>query len=106
MDLNLISRMLKFIFKKRELDFAFESRGNPSFDFEILEALIQQPNVIWLRDDQGKITNEIYYEVVGGHTHFMQIFKITENNETVFLWSRQPSARVLSEISLSLQKRF
>lgn len=70
--------------QKRELDFAFESRGNPSFDFEILEALIQQPNIIWMNDDQGKITDEIYYEVVGGHTPFMQIFKITENNETAF----------------------
>lgn len=70
--------------QKRELDFAFGSRGNPSFDFEILEALIQQPNIIWMDDDQGKINDEIYYEVVGGHSPFMQIFKITENSETAF----------------------
>lgn len=70
--------------QKRELDFAFESRGNPSFDFEILEALIQQPNIVWMDDDQGKINDEIYYKVVGGHSPFMQIFKITENNETAF----------------------
>lgn len=70
--------------QKRELDFAFESRGNPSFDFEILETLIQQPNIVWMDDDQGKINDEIYYEVVGGHSPFMQIFKITENNETAF----------------------
>ncbi|MBO6184711.1 MAG: MBL fold metallo-hydrolase [Chryseobacterium sp.] len=74
----------KIYIQKRELDFAFESRGNPSFDFEVLEALIQQLNIIWMDDDQGKINNEIYYEVVGGHTPFMQIFKITENNEIVF----------------------
>lgn len=74
----------KIYIQKRELDFAFESRGNPSFDFEILEVLIQQPNIIWMDDNQGKITDEIYYEVVGGHTPFMQIFKITENDETVF----------------------
>jgi len=70
--------------QKRELDFAFENRGNPSFDFEILEALIQQPNIIWMNDDQGKINDKIYYKVVGGHSPFMQIFKITENNETAF----------------------
>lgn len=70
--------------QKRELDFAFENRGNPSFDFEILETLIQQPNIVWMDDDQGKINDEIYYEVVGGHSPFMQIFKITENNETAF----------------------
>lgn len=73
--------------QKRELDFAFESRGNPSFDLEILEALIQQPNIIWMDDDQGKINDEIYYEVVGGHSPFMQIFKITENSETAFYGS-------------------
>ncbi|MCD1117134.1 MBL fold metallo-hydrolase [Chryseobacterium turcicum] len=74
----------KIYIQKRELDFAFQNRGNPSFDFEILEALIQQPNIIWMEDDQGKINDEIYYEVVGGHSPFMQIFKITENNETAF----------------------
>jgi glyoxylase-like metal-dependent hydrolase (beta-lactamase superfamily II) len=74
----------KIYIQKRELDFAFESRGNPSFDLEILEALIQQPNIVWMDDDQGQINDEIYYEVVGGHTPFMQIFKITENDETVF----------------------
>ncbi len=73
----------KIYIQKRELDFAFESRGNPSFDFEILEALIQQPNIVWMDDDQGKI-NEIYYEVVGGHTPFLQVFKIVENNEIAF----------------------
>lgn len=70
--------------QKRELDFAFENRGNPSFDFEILEALIQQPNIVWMNEDRGMINNEIYYHVVGGHTPFMQVFRIEENGETVF----------------------
>lgn len=74
----------KIYIQKRELNFAFESRGNPSFDFKILEALIQQPNIVWMDDDQGKINNEIYYEVVGGHTPFLQVFKIVENNEIAF----------------------
>lgn len=74
----------KIYIQKRELDFAFESRGNPSFDFEILEALVQQPNIVWMDDDEGKINNEIYYEVVGGHTPFLQVFKIVENNEIAF----------------------
>lgn len=74
----------KIYIQKRELNFAFESRGNPSFDFEILEALLQQPNIVWMDDDQGKINNEIYYEVVGGHTPFLQVFKIVENNEIAF----------------------
>lgn len=70
--------------QKRELDFAMENKGNPSFDFEVLEKLIQLPNIIWMNDDQGQITDEISYEVVGGHTPFMQVFWIKENGETAF----------------------
>ena len=70
--------------QKRELDFAMEKKGNPSFDFDMLEKLIQLPNITWMNEDQGKITDEISYEVVGGHTPFMQVFWIRENGETVF----------------------
>ncbi|MGX5684368.1 MBL fold metallo-hydrolase [Chryseobacterium cucumeris] len=70
--------------QKRELDFAMENKGNPSFDFEILEKLIQLPNITWMNDDKGEITDEISYEVADGHTPFMQVFWIRENDETVF----------------------
>ncbi|KPH14330.1 MBL fold metallo-hydrolase [Chryseobacterium sp. ERMR1:04] len=70
--------------QKRELDFAMENKGNPSFDFDILEKLIQLPNIVWMNDDQGQITDEISFEVVGGHTPFMQVFWIKENGETAF----------------------
>lgn len=70
--------------QKRELEYAMENKGNPSFDFNTLERLIQLPNIIWMNDDKGQITDEISYEVVGGHTPFMQVFWITENGETVF----------------------
>lgn len=70
--------------QKRELDFAMENKGNPSFDFTILEQLIQLPNIIWMDEDQGQLTDEISYEVVGGHTPFMQVFWIRENGETAF----------------------
>lgn len=70
--------------QKRELDFAMENKGNPSFDFDMLEKLIQLPNIIWMNEDRGQITDEISYEVAGGHTPFMQVFWIRENEETVF----------------------
>lgn len=70
--------------QKRELDFAMENKGNPSFDFTILEKLIQLPNIVWMNDDKGQISKEISYEVVGGHTPFMQVFWIREHEETVF----------------------
>ncbi|MEF9478302.1 MBL fold metallo-hydrolase [Chryseobacterium sp. RRHN12] len=70
--------------QKRELDFAMENKGNPSFNFDMLEKLIQLPDIIWMNQDKGQITDEISYEVAGGHTPFMQVFWIRENEETVF----------------------
>ncbi|GAA4165832.1 hypothetical protein GCM10022217_38450 [Chryseobacterium ginsenosidimutans] len=70
--------------QKRELGFAMENQGNYSFDFDTLEKLIELDNIVWMDDDKGNITDEILYEVVGGHTPFMQVFWIKENNETVF----------------------
>lgn len=74
----------KIYIQKRELDFAMENKGNPSFDFDTLEQLISLPNIVWMEEDQGNISEEISFEVVGGHTPFMQVFWIRENNETVF----------------------
>ena len=70
--------------QKRELGFAMENKGNPSFDFNILEKLITLPNIVWMDDDRGNISEEISFEVVGGHTPFMQVFWIRENGETAF----------------------
>lgn len=67
--------------QKRELNFAMENKGNHSFDFDTLEKLIELDNIIWMDDDKGNITEEISFEVVGGHTPFMQVFWINENNE-------------------------
>ncbi|MDR2238140.1 MAG: MBL fold metallo-hydrolase [Chryseobacterium sp.] len=70
--------------QKREFDYAMENIGNPSFDFNTLEKLVSLPNITWMNEDKGRITDEISYEVVGGHTPFMQVFWIREHNETVF----------------------
>lgn len=70
--------------QKRELAFAMENKGNPSFDFDTLEKLISLPNIVWMDENQGKIGDEIFFEVVGGHTPFMQVFWIKENDETAF----------------------
>ncbi|WP_370898455.1 MBL fold metallo-hydrolase [Chryseobacterium gossypii] len=74
----------KIYMQERELDFAMQNKGNPSFDFDILEKLIRLPDIVWMKDDKGMITDEITFEVAGGHTPFMQVFWIRENTETVF----------------------
>ena len=70
--------------QKRELDFAMENRGSYSFDFDTLEKLIELDNIVWMDEDKGQITNEISFQVVGGHTPFMQVFWIRDKHETVF----------------------
>lgn len=70
--------------QKRELDFALQNSGNYSFDFDTLEKLIELENIVWMSEDSGQITDEIYYEVAGGHTPFIQVFLIKEKDETVF----------------------
>ncbi|MDR6405492.1 MULTISPECIES: MBL fold metallo-hydrolase [Chryseobacterium] len=70
--------------QKRELDFAMENRGSHSFDFDTLEKLIELENIVWMDEDEGQITDEISFQVVGGHTPFMQVFWIREKDETVF----------------------
>ncbi|MDQ0594198.1 glyoxylase-like metal-dependent hydrolase (beta-lactamase superfamily II) [Chryseobacterium ginsenosidimutans] len=70
--------------QRRELDFAMENQDNYSFDFDTLEKLIELDNIVWMDEDKGKITDEISFEVVGGHTPFMQVFWIKENDEIIF----------------------
>jgi len=70
--------------QKRELAFAMENKENPSFDFNTLEKLISLPNIVWMDEDKGEIDTAISFEVVGGHTPFMQVFWLRENGETVF----------------------
>ncbi len=74
----------KIYFQQRELDWAFTQNGNPSFDFEILDAISSLPNLIDLDSDEGQITDEISYAVSGGHTPFHQEFWIRESEETIF----------------------
>lgn len=70
--------------QRRELDFALTQTENPSYRVEMLQQLAKLPNVVLLDDDQGNITDEISYQVSGGHTPFHQVFWVKEKEETIF----------------------
>lgn len=74
----------KIYMQTREWDYVKEQKGNTSYLFEHLEEIIKLPNIEWMTDDKGQITPEIYYEVVGGHTPFHQVFLIKENEQIAF----------------------
>ena len=73
----------KYYLQKRELDFAFE-KGFPSFITDEFELLKDSPQVVLLKDDEGKINDTIHYKITGAHSPFHQVFWITENDKTIF----------------------
>lgn len=72
-----------YYIQQRELDFAFE-KGIPSFIPDELIALKHSQQVIKLYEDAGDIDGYISYELTGAHSPFHQVFRIKENNETIF----------------------
>ena len=73
----------KYYLQAKELDFAFE-KGFPSFITEEFEILKTSPQVILLKDDEGKINDTIHYKVTGAHSPFHQVFWINENDKSIF----------------------
>ena len=70
--------------QRREVAFAELSMDDISFDYDILEEALVLPNIIWMNDDQGSIDDQITYQVVGGHTPYMQVFWIKDKEQTIF----------------------
>src|SRR5699024_6673456 len=67
--------------QQRELDFALKQRGSLRYNFDVLDKLSSLPNLVMLSQDKWKISDEISYEVSGGHTPFHQEFWIEANGQ-------------------------
>lgn len=70
--------------QQREFEFALQQTGTPSYNFPLLEKLPSLPEVEWMQDDQGQITEQIRFLVTGGHSPFHQVFWIEEAGEKAF----------------------
>jgi len=92
--------------QQRELDYALTQQGNPSFDFKIVNNLDSIPNLVLLDEDKGTLSNEIFYEVSGGHTPFHQVFWIKENEETLFFGADNLPQLSYWELRLALKNDF
>ena len=73
----------KFFVQRRELNFAIE-KGLPSFRPEKLEVLKQSSQLVLLNDDKGVIEDYIFYEMTGAHSRYHQVFRIQEEQSTIF----------------------
>ncbi len=86
-DLTLLFPSAEIYIQKREYDFALQQKESHSFDLEILDFIINHSKIIFLDDDFGQITDFISFEVVGGHTPFLQVFWIKHQSEIYFFGS-------------------
>lgn len=71
-----------YYINKNEWQYALE-KGHPSYhknDFLLLEKYGQ----LVLTEDEGILDKYIHYKVTGAHSPFHQIFKIKDENETIF----------------------
>lgn len=76
-----------YYIQQRELVFARQQTGNPSYDQPLLDALATHPQMTFLQADTGLIGNQISFTVSGGHTPFHQTILIREGVQTVFFGS-------------------
>lgn len=70
--------------QKREYEYAMTKGGSASFDLVVLQFIIDNANIVWMNEDKGQITENILYEVSGGHTPYHQVFWVKESGETAF----------------------
>jgi len=59
------------------------SKNSTSYKTEIFDVLQRSGQIHFLEGD-GKINNQISYEITGGHTQFHQVFLIEEDGEKIF----------------------
>lgn len=59
------------------------SQLSKSYKTEIFDVVQRSGQIIFL-EGNGKINDEISYELTGGHTEFHQVFHIKENGEHIF----------------------
>jgi hypothetical protein len=55
-----------------------------SFDYDILDEVLALPNIIWMNEDKGDIDEHFSYQVVGGHSPYMQVFWVKEDDQIIF----------------------
>jgi glyoxylase-like metal-dependent hydrolase (beta-lactamase superfamily II) len=72
----------EYIIQRGEWEAAY-SKPSSSYKTEIFDFL-QRSGSVQFVEGNGKLTNEISYELTGGHSECHQVFLIKEGNQTVF----------------------
>lgn len=80
---NLMFPKADYYCQEKEMEYAFSKQGSSSFDLDKLDYLRHTSNLKWLNGN-GRLNNEIQYEVSGGHTPYHQVFYWKENDHPCF----------------------
>lgn len=72
----------EYFIQRGEWEVAY-SKPSSSYKTEIFDVLQRSGQIVFLEGD-GKINEQISYEVTGGHTEFHQVFIIEEDGEIIF----------------------
>jgi glyoxylase-like metal-dependent hydrolase (beta-lactamase superfamily II) len=72
-----------YYINKDELAVASQ-KDNPSYHPEDFNILQNTPQAVKLTETSGSVDGYIHYEVTGAHSPYHQVFKIKENNQTIF----------------------
>ncbi|HUM45570.1 MAG TPA: MBL fold metallo-hydrolase [Chitinophagales bacterium] len=80
---NLMFPNATYYCQEQELEYALAKKESPSFVTAKLEFLKHSPQLVLLKGD-GKINEDVHYEISGGHTPYHQVFTITSTNAVCF----------------------
>ncbi|MBA3648974.1 MAG: MBL fold metallo-hydrolase [Chitinophagales bacterium] len=80
---NLMFPKAKYYCQEKEMEYAFTKKNSPSFLPDRLHYLKRTSN-LELINGNGKIGNDIQYEISGGHTPFHQVFLIESDQQKLF----------------------
>ncbi len=72
----------EYIIQRGEWENAY-NKPSKSYQTAIFD-ILQRSGNFTLVEGNGKLTDDISYELTGGHTEYHQVFTITNQNETVF----------------------
>ncbi len=74
----------KIYIQQREYDYAVAQTNN-SYNYDRLEKLKSFKNIVWMNDENSSFISEnIQFEVTGGHVPFQQVFWIKNDEDIVF----------------------
>jgi glyoxylase-like metal-dependent hydrolase (beta-lactamase superfamily II) len=72
----------EYVIQRGEWEAAY-SKPSRSYKTEIFDFL-QRSGSVHFVEGNGKLNNEISYELTGGHSEFHQVFLVQEENQTIF----------------------